>query len=204
MRLAIYGGTFDPVHSGHLAVARAAAGRFALDRVLFVPAARPPHKSGVTGAPYDARVRMAELACAGEPRFEVSRLEENTPRSYSVDTIEKVRAGMAPGDDLFFLIGADAFAEIRTWRRWEDVAHGVVFLVVSRPGHIYDVPEGVRIERLDTLSLPISSSEIRAELAAGMSPAAMPEPVLDYIFEQGLYGAPKRDSNGNETRRGRA
>jgi nicotinate-nucleotide adenylyltransferase len=191
MRLAIYGGTFDPIHSGHLAVAHAAAGRFALDRVLFVPAARPPHKSGVTRAPYNARVRMAELACAGEPRFEVSRLEENTPWSYSVDTIGKVRAGMAAGDELFFLIGADAFAEIRTWRRWEDVAESVVFLVVSRPGHEYEVPEGVRMERLDTLSLPISSSEIRAELAAGVSPAVLPELVLDYILDLGLYGAPQ-------------
>jgi nicotinate-nucleotide adenylyltransferase len=203
MRLAIFGGTFDPIHNGHIAVARAAAARFGLDRVLVVPAAHPPHKSGVTRAPYDARVRMAELACAGEPRFEISRLEENTPRSYSVDTIEKARAGMAPGDDLFFLIGADAFAEIQTWRRWRDVARGVVFLVVSRPGHIYDIPEGVRIERLDTLSLSISSSEIRAELAAGVRPAALPEAVWDYIVERGLYGARRRDS-GQETGRGNA
>ena len=202
MRLAIFGGTFDPVHKGHIAVARAAAERFGLDRILLVPAARPPHKSGVTGAPYDARARMAELACAGERRFEVSRLEENTPRSYSVDTVEKVRAGMAAEDELCFLIGADAFAEIQTWRRWRDVARGVVFLVVSRPGHMYDVPEGVRIERLDSLNLPISSSEIRADLAAGQRPAALPDAVLDYIFQHGLYGAVKRDSSMTETRRG--
>jgi nicotinate-nucleotide adenylyltransferase len=131
---------------------------------------------------------------------EVSRLEENTPLSYSVDTIEKVRNGMAPGDELFFIIGADAFAEIQTWRRWRDVARGVVFLVVSRPGHIYEIPEGIRMERLDTLQLPISSSEIRAELAAGERPAALPEAVLDYVFEHGLYGAPGRDSGGEESR----
>ncbi len=199
MRLAIYGGTFDPIHNGHIAVARAAVERFGLDRVLLVPAAHPPHKAGVTRAPYNARVRMAELACAGEPRLEVSRLEEDTPRSYSVDTIEKVRAEMAPGDDLFFLIGADAFAEIRTWRRWQDVARGVVFLVVSRPGHIYEIPEGVRMERLDTLRLPISSSEIRAELAAGRRPPALPEAVLNYILQHGLYGAPQRGSSHQET-----
>ena len=199
MKLAIFGGTFDPIHEGHLAVARAAAERFGLGRVLLVPAAHPPHKTDGARAPYDARVRMAELACAGDPRFEVSRLEENTPRSYSVDTIEKVLAAMAPGDDLFFLIGADAFAEVQTWRRWQDVARGVVFLVVSRPGHIYEIPEGVRMERLDNLRLPISSSEIRAELAAGRTPAGLPEAVLDYIVEHGLYGA--RRASGGGTRR---
>ena len=76
IRLAIFGGTFDPIHNAHLAIARGAVGRFGLDRVLFVPAAHPPHKAGVTHAPYEDRVRMAGLACAGEPRFEVSRLEE--------------------------------------------------------------------------------------------------------------------------------
>ena len=118
MKLAIFGGTFDPIHAGHLAVAREASARFQLDRVLFVPAAHPPHKAGVTHAPYDDRVQMAELACREDPRFEVSRLEEGTARSYSIDTVEKVRATLAPGDELYFLIGADAFAEIRSWHRW--------------------------------------------------------------------------------------
>src|ERR1051326_6924552 len=108
MRLAMFGGTFDPIHNAHLAIARAAADRFDLDCVLFVPAARPPHKSGFTHAPYEDRVRMVQLACSGESRFEVSRIEENTDCSYSIDTIEKVRARLAPGDDLFFIIGADA------------------------------------------------------------------------------------------------
>jgi nicotinate-nucleotide adenylyltransferase len=80
---------------------------------------------------------MAELACQGEPRFEVSRLEEGVQRSYSIDTIEKLQARIAPADDLFFIIGADAFAEIRTWRRWEDVARRVRFIVVSRPGRLF-------------------------------------------------------------------
>ena len=189
MRLAIFGGTFDPVHDAHLAIARAAAGRFDLDRILFVPAARPPHKALATHATYDDRVRMAQLACAGDPRFEVSRLEENTRCSYSIDTIEKVRAEMGADGELFFIIGADAFAEIRTWRRWHDVARTVEFLVIGRPGHLYEVPPGVRLERLDTLELRISSSEIRAALAAGRMPPGIPKQVLDYIFERGLYGA---------------
>src|SRR5690348_12134898 len=111
MRLAIFGGTFDPVHNGHLAMAREAMRHCALDRVLFIPAARPPHKSAGPYAPYEDRLRMVELACGGEPRFEASRLEAGTVRSYSIDTIEKVRAGLAPGDELLFLIGADAFGE---------------------------------------------------------------------------------------------
>lgn len=187
MRLALFGGTFDPIHNAHLAIARAAAEYFRLDRVVFVPARYPPHKAGVTHAPYEDRVRMAELACASDPRFEVSRLEEAAGSSYSIDTIEKVRAGLAPGDELFFIIGADAFAEIRTWRRWREVAASVRFLVVSRPGHEYDVPAEVRAERLDTLDLPVSSSEIRRQLGAGGQPAEVPPPVLEYIAERGLY-----------------
>jgi nicotinate-nucleotide adenylyltransferase len=187
LRLAIFGGTFDPIHKGHLAIARKAARHFRLDRVLFVPAYHPPHKAGVTNAPYDDRVRMAELACGGRAGFEVSRLEEGTERSYSIDTIEKV-ARMGPPDELCFLIGADAFGEVRTWRRWRDVARAVRFLVVSRPGWTYEVPEEVTLERLDTVVLPISSSEIRKALAAGRRPAEVPRRVLDYILMHGLYG----------------
>ena len=189
MRLAIFGGTFDPIHKAHLAIARRAAERFDLARVLFVPAAHPPHKAGVTHAPYEHRVRMAELACRARPRFAVSRLEEGAGRSYSIDTIERVRVQMAPDDELFFLIGADAFAEIRTWHRWKDVARAVCFLVVSRPGQSYEVPPEVRLERLDTVDLAISSSAIRRALAAGRTPAEVPRQVLAYIVAHGLYGA---------------
>ena len=188
MRLAIFGGTFDPIHNAHLAVAAAAADRFQLDRVLLVPAARPPHKAGAQ-APYADRVRMAELAASRDPRFEVSRLEEGTERSYSIDTIAKVRAALAPNDTLFFIIGADAFAEIRTWHRWRDVARGVRFLVVSRPGAEYGAPPEVQFDRLDTLDLPVSSSAIRAALARGERPQDVPPAVMDYIAGHGLYGA---------------
>jgi nicotinate-nucleotide adenylyltransferase len=100
-----------------------------------------------------------------------------------------MQARIGPADELFFIIGADAFAEIRTWRRWEDVARRVRFIVVSRPGHVYEAPPGVRLERLDTIELPVSSSGIRRALAAGERPAEVPEPVLEYIFSHGLYGA---------------
>jgi nicotinate-nucleotide adenylyltransferase len=189
MKLAIFGGTFDPVHEAHLAVALQAAAGLELDRVLFVPAAHPPHKGGITGASFEDRVRMLELACAGDARFEVSRLEEHTVRSYSIDTILKVRADLAPGDELFFIIGADAFAEIALWKRWRDVVESVRFIVVSRPGHVYGMPAGARVERLDCLDLPVSSSGIRRALAAGEHPRELAPPVLEYILHRGLYGA---------------
>ena len=185
--IALYGGTFDPIHNAHLALAREAFEQFHLDRILFVPAARPPHKSGITHAPYSDRVRMAELACEGNPHFQVSRLEEETA-SYSIDTIAQVRAQLAPEDGLFFLIGADAFAEIETWRRWNDVLAAVTFIVASRPGHRYRVPKGAAVERLETLALPYSSSAIRRALAAGAQPSEVPPPVLDYIRLHKLYG----------------
>ena len=163
--------------------------RFHLDRVLFVPAAHPPHKAGVTHAPFAHRVRMAALACQDDPRFEVSRIEEGTERSYSIDTIEKLRSRLAPGDQLFFLIGADAFAEIRTWHRWRDVARGVRFLVVSRPGHFYQAPPGVEFDRIDDIEVPISSSDIRRSLASRHSSAGLPPLVLNYAVSHGLYSA---------------
>jgi len=187
VKLALFGGTFDPIHEAHLAIAREAADRY-VDQVWFVPAAHPPHKRGATRAPYEDRVRMAELACRADPRFEVSRIEERTVRSYSIDTIEKVRAGLAPGDELYFLIGADAFAEIRSWHRWREVARAVRFLVVSRPGHRYETPREASIERIDEFELPVSSSDIRRALARGERPAGLPEAVLQYALDHKLYG----------------
>jgi nicotinate-nucleotide adenylyltransferase len=190
VRLAIFGGTFDPIHKAHITMAREAADRFGLDRVLLVPAGNPPHKSGATLASYEDRFRMAELAAHGDARFVVSRLEEGAGRSYSIDTVEKVRAGLARSDELYFLIGADAFAEIETWHRWQDLIASVAFIVVSRPGHRYRIPGSARVERLETLDLPVSSSEIRAALASGKRPEEIPEAVLEYIYRNGLYGVP--------------
>jgi nicotinate-nucleotide adenylyltransferase len=188
MKLAIFGGTFDPIHRAHLEIARKAADQFTLDRVLLVPAAHPPHKAGVAYTAFTHRVRMCELACKGEPWIEVSRIEEKTSRSYSIDTIEKVRAGLAPADELFFLIGADAFSEIQSWHRWRDVVRAVTFIVVSRPGAIYTAPAGVHPLRIDNLEFPISSSQIRHALASGARPPEVPEAVLEYILQNGLYG----------------
>lgn len=192
MRLAIFGGTFDPIHQAHLAMAREAAERFHLDRVLLIPASHPPHKSGLTSAPYEDRFRMVELACENESSLTASDLEKGPGPSYSIDTINKLRASLKPEDRLFFLIGADAFAEIETWHRWREVVAAVEFIVVSRPGHRYRIPEGSCVQRLETVDLPVSSSEIRGSLASGNPPADIPQKVLSYIYQRGLYGVPVR------------
>lgn len=187
MRLAVFGGTFDPIHTAHTRVAREAADRFRLDKVLFVPAAHPPHKPDGQTTPFEHRYRMVELACREDPRFEPSRLEEGPGRSYTIHTIEKLRARLAPEDRVYFLIGADAFAEIGSWHRSADVLAAAEFIVVSRPGYELTIPEGARVHRLETLALPLSASEIRRQLettgkADGLHPA-----VLAYIRGNGLY-----------------
>ena len=184
MRLALFGGTFDPIHTAHLTVAREAADQFHLDQVWFIPAAHPPHKSDQTGAPYEDRYRMVELVCRADPRFIVSRLEEGDRKSYSIDTVEKVRAS---GEHPYFIIGADAFAEITSWHRWQELLRLTEFIVVTRPGHAYTAPPGAKVHRLDTVALPVSSSEIRRHLAAGQIPPELPSAVARYITEKGLY-----------------
>lgn len=187
MSTAIFGGTFDPVHCAHIMVAREAADKFAVERVLFIPAAEPPHKSDSTCAPWEDRYRMVELACREDARFVPSRLEEHESPSYSIVTIEKLRRET---EDLWFIIGADAFAEVGTWYRWQDVIAETGFIVVTRPGHDWKTPAGARVRRLDTLALPVSSSEIRARLAAGEMPPELPASVADYIRAHRLYNWP--------------
>ena len=184
MRLALFGGTFDPIHDAHLTVAREAAAQFQLDQVWFIPAAHPPHKSDHTGATYEDRFRMVELACQLDPRFVASRLEAGESKSYSVDTVERVRAH---GEQPYFIIGADAFAEITSWHRWQDLVRLTEFIVVTRPGHQYAAPAGAKVRRLETVALPVSSSEIRRKLAAGEIPLELPPAVGRYILEHGLY-----------------
>ncbi len=187
MRIGVFGGTFDPIHQAHLIVAREARGLFQLDHVLFVPAAHPPHKAGSIGASWEHRYRMVELACRDEEGLEASRLEAGEETSYTILTIEKLRAELTAGDELFFLIGADAFGEITTWHRWQELLGMVEFIVVTRPGHRYAVPPGARVSRLETVALPVSSSGIRRALEAGGAPGEVPAAVLDYIREAGIY-----------------
>lgn len=187
MRIALFGGTFDPIHRAHLRVAREAADQFGLDQVWFVTSGNPPHKPARGTSPYEDRHRMVELACGEDPRFVPSRLEEGAGKSYTVETLERVKREMGPEDELFFLIGADAFAEIGSWRRTEEVLRMVEFIVVSRPGYEYPVPEGARLRRLESLALPVSSSEIRRVFAGGGRPAEVPEAVAEYAERKALY-----------------
>jgi nicotinate-nucleotide adenylyltransferase len=168
-------------------MAREAARRCQLDRVLFIPAGRPPHKSAGPHAPYADRLRMVELACTGEPRFAASRLEEGEQKSFTIDTIARLRPTLGPADQMYFLIGADAFAEIETWRQWRDVVRSVEFIVVSRPRGRYEIPGEARVHRLDDLELPTSSSDIRRKIARGDFAIDVPRAVLQYIKERGLY-----------------
>jgi nicotinate-nucleotide adenylyltransferase len=186
----LFGGTFDPIHNAHLRIASEAVSAHHLDRVLFIPAARPPHKQQSQVAPFEHRFRMVELACQGWPLFEASRLEAGEEINYSIDTVEHLRRQVQSSDVLLFLIGSDAFDEIEAWHRWQDLVRQVDFIVVSRPGTEFRVPPGARVERLEGLSLNISSTDIRERLAQGKPTPELPTVVRAYIDRHHLYGAP--------------
>ncbi len=187
MSTIIFGGTFDPIHNAHIEMARAAAKQVERPRVLFVPAGTPPHRATV--ATYDDRLAMVRIACLNEPLFKASNIEESTDKStdksYSILTIEKVRLRVG-SDPLYFLIGADAFAEIETWHRWREVVEAVEFIVVARPRANYHIPSAAQVCRV-SLDLDVSSSQIRKDLASGKSDVAVPGGVLDYIRQNRLY-----------------
>jgi len=137
VNIGLFGGTFDPIHAGHVQAARAAARKFRLDRVLFVPTGKPPHKLGDHLTPFTQRYGMTVLACAGDRRLVPSLLEAPTPEgkpSYSIDTVRKVRRLLRKNDRLFFLIGVDAFLELPHWKEYRRLLDLVDFIVVSRPG----------------------------------------------------------------------
>lgn len=187
-RIGLFGGTFDPIHCGHLQIARQAAQEFALDRVFFIPAANPPHKPAAALAPYADRLHMTEIACAPYPDFVASGLESGPEKSYTIDTLERVRRDLLGEDKLFFIIGADAFREIETWKCWRRVLKLTDFIVISRPGSEYEIPEHARVHRMDNLEIPISSSAIRKRLAAGEPVPELPGAVYSYVRTHGLYG----------------
>lgn len=186
-RVCLFGGTFDPIHTAHIRMAEEAVRKFDLDRIVFIPAGRPPHKDAAGVTPYEDRLAMVRLACSGHPEFEVSEIEKGEQRSYTVNTLECFRQQLSNDDRLFFLIGADAFAELETWHRWSDVVQLAEFIVVSRPGNSYRIPVGARVLRLDDVQLPTASTVIRAKLAAGEPAPEVPASVREFIFKRGLY-----------------
>ncbi len=187
MRLGLFGGTFDPIHNGHLAVARAARERYQLDAVWLIPNRLPPHKEAATGANYEERLRMVELACAGEAGLRASDIENQEGKSYTIQTLRRLRIQLGEDCEFFFIIGADAFAEVGLWFEVEEVFRMTEFIVVSRPGFDYPVPEGARVHRLDGLELPVSSTEVRAQLRRGERAVELPIAVQRYIEGNGLY-----------------
>jgi nicotinate-nucleotide adenylyltransferase len=183
----LFGGTFDPIHMAHLRIAEEARKRYALDRILFVPASNPPHKEAAGLTPYEDRYRMVEIACKPYPDFMASRLEATSGPSYTVDTVKRVRKELGASDRLFFLVGGDAFDELETWKGWRELVRLTEFVVVSRPDSAYRIPEGAHVHRLDGLALPVSSSTIRARLATGEATPELPAEVRAFIEKRGLY-----------------
>lgn len=193
MRLALFGGTFDPIHTGHVQAALAAADACKLDRVLVVPSGTPPHKPDACRASYEHRFRMVELACATDPRLEASRLEEpggGAEPHFTVDTVERVRTTIDLERPLRFIIGADAFADIGIWRDSPTVIAALEFLVVGRPGS-EPVASGVSPAprtRIIECSHPASSSLVRHRVKMGGTLADLVPPVVAaYIWENVLY-----------------
>jgi nicotinate-nucleotide adenylyltransferase len=135
-RIALYGGTFDPVHTGHLTVARALLGLFALDEVLFIPAHLAPHKREAKVTPGWHRYAMLALATQGDARLRISTVELDAPeKPYTFETLSRLATEMGPTARLFFIMGADSWSEITTWREWERVLTLADHIVVTRPGY---------------------------------------------------------------------
>lgn len=216
-RIGIFGGTFNPIHSGHLKAAEIVQQRFLLDKVLFIPSYIPPHKESIDIAAPLHRLKMVELACASYPRFIPSSIEiDAQEKSYSIITLKKIEK-LYPKAWMFFILGIDAFLEIKTWKEHEKVLNRCSFIVVSRPGFYLkeakEVLKGIYRERmyefsesdergeieedifssyqiflLSIASLDIASSDIRKKVRKGISIGDMvPEAVKVYIKENKLY-----------------
>lgn len=212
MNIGLMGGTFNPVHLAHLRIAEEARESFRLDRVVFIPAADPPHKPLAGEVPFSQRCEMVRLAIAGNPAFELSDIEGERPgKSYSIDTINFFRREY-PGDSFSFIIGSDSFLEIGLWHRYDEIFRACNLIVVERPGRpVADpmaalpvairgefgyTPESRRLQHASGQSvhfmtgcpLDISSTGIRQQVAAGRSITYLvPSTVEAYINTQRIY-----------------
>jgi nicotinate-nucleotide adenylyltransferase len=188
-RLGIFGGTFDPIHLGHLILAESCREAMCLDRVWFVVAGSPPHKPGGR-TPVSHRIEMARIATAGHSAFEVSEIEaKGTGPNYSFETLENIHAER-PDDELFFLIGADSLADFPLWRKPERIAELATIVVVDRPGIDQAVTITPGIERVVVPLIGIASHDLRQRVAEGRSIRYLvPRGVEAYIVEQKLYRA---------------
>ena len=206
MRLGVFGGTFDPVHTGHMVAAETAREEAALDAVMFVPAGQPWLKDGeVVGAKYD-RMRMVELAIEGNERFLASDMELQRPGpTYSADTLEELQV-RRPADELYLIVGMDALGDFGRWRRPRRVLELATLVGVARPGHggldraqldgIWPGASGEVIVAEGPL-IGISATDIRQRLGRGESIRYLvPAAVERYIYEHEMYGAAKVTSDG--------
>jgi nicotinate-nucleotide adenylyltransferase len=198
MRIALFGGTFDPPHRGHLAIARAAADAFALDRVLFAPAGRQPLKAKGGSSAFPDRVAMVELACAADARFAVSLVDaprEDGRPNYTVDALAALREAM-PEPMLFNLVGADSFLTVPYWREPERLLELAEWIVVSRPGFSLDrletmgltAEQRLRVHVVEGVEEDVSATDLRARLEAGAGCTdVLPQAVAEYIESHRLY-----------------
>lgn len=192
-RVGVMGGTFDPVHHGHLVAASEVADRFDLDTVVFVPTGEPWQKKDRKVTEAEDRYLMTVIATASNPRFTVSRVDIDRPGpTYTIDTLHDLTAQF-PGAELFFITGADALRRIVTWRDWERMFDCARFVGVNRPGfhlELSDLPRAAR-SRVDLVEIPamaISSTDCRERAAAGRPVwYLVPDGVVQYIAKRNLY-----------------
>jgi len=187
-RIGIMGGTFDPIHHGHLVAASEVAQQFDLDRVVFVPTGVPYLKSGVSEGEH--RYLMTVIATAANPRFTVSRVDiERDGPTYTVDTLRDLRA-LYPQAELFFITGADAVAQILDWKDVDEIWELAHLVAVSRPGHRLTI-SGLPADRVSSLEVPalaISSTDCRARVGKGWPVwYLVPDGVVQYIAKHRLY-----------------
>jgi nicotinate-nucleotide adenylyltransferase len=199
MRVGLFGGSFDPPHRGHLAVAEAVRDRFALDRVLLAPAAIQPLKPGGAHASFADRLRMVELLCEGVTGIEPSAIDGPQPGgtpNYTINTLHRLRDHLPPKADIFFIVGADAFLGIRQWKDPDALLNEARWIIVSRPGFdlhqlkTLDLTAGqrARIETLGDFANPVSATEIRERMHEHASDTHLvPARVLEYIRAHHLY-----------------
>ncbi|HKB34787.1 MAG TPA: nicotinate-nucleotide adenylyltransferase [Candidatus Dormibacteraeota bacterium] len=200
MRLGIFGGTFDPIHIGHIAAAGAAMECAHLDRVIFIPSAQPPHRAAAT-APAEDRLAMTNLAMQREPRFEVSDVEVTRGgRSYTADTLAEL-AREHPSDELFLILGWDAARLFRTWHEPDRVSKLSSVVIVDRPGlgqvNASELAglglDPARVVRCHTATPDVSASALRRAIAAGRPVTGQLPPAVErYIAEHRLYSHPAR------------
>ncbi|BBG03532.1 MULTISPECIES: nicotinate-nucleotide adenylyltransferase [Pseudonocardia] len=194
-KIGVMGGTFDPIHHGHLVAASEVADRFALDEVIFVPTGEPWQKTDRDVAPAEDRYLMTVVATASNPRFTVSRVDiDRRGPTYTADTLADLHAAM-PEAKLFFITGADALQQILSWRKVDELFSHAHFVGVTRPGYeLADghLPQG-SVTTVEVPAMAISSSECRARVAAGRPVwYLVPDGVVQYISKRSLYVDPGR------------